>query len=119
MNKKIVALAFLAALFVPAMLLAQDVPVPPPDWSAMLVTVIGAIESALIVLVVYGARLVMPKVPRIVLPLLAYALGFVAQYLTTLATGGAYDPIIAALIGTGAHCLNEIVTTLQAHGLSA
>lgn len=60
---------------------------------------------------------VMPRIPRAVVPLVAYALGAVAEYLLSLATG-TVDPVRGALIMMGAGHLREWITTIQQHGVT-
>ena len=85
--------------------------------NALVVLLIKGLASAGIVSVlVAGLRNILPKIPRAVVPFLAVALGAVAEWITTQATGAPMSPILAALYGTGAVWLRETITTIQEHG---
>jgi hypothetical protein len=116
----LLAFAFVMLLPVVALFAQDPVPVPPPDWSAMAVVLIGAAGSALVAVVVWGVRMAMgTSLPRFIWPLIGYGLGFVLTWLVGLQTGHEFSPIVAALIGTGATWVREIINTINQYGLNA
>lgn len=90
-----------------------------PDWSATGVLVINALGAIAVTTLVAVIRPLVPKIPRIAVIGIVYALGLAAAWLATFATGGSLNPMVAALVALGAHAINEIRTTLDAHGFSS
>lgn len=102
----------LFALFVVglgAIAFAQDAPPPipvPPDWNAELVAAIVALTPIVVRLIVIIGTFIVPAIPRIAVPFVAFALTSLAAYLTGLTSE---NPVIGALLGLAAIGLRELV----------
>jgi hypothetical protein len=111
----------IACLVPAALLFAQVVadPITPPDWKAQAALALTVLAPLFLPFVVYGVRLLIPKIPRVALPVVALALGFGVDALGTYVTGHAWSPITGAALGAGTVLVREVYNTLQQHGLSA
>jgi hypothetical protein len=89
------------------------------DWNDLTVRSIVALTPIVTTLLVWGARLLVPKIPRTFLPLLAMLLPVVGDWLYSLSTGGMSNPMLAALLGAAAVWVRELVSTFRQHKLSA
>jgi hypothetical protein len=87
-----------------------------PDWTAVVVALIAALQAAMITVVVWATKKVLPKIPRAGLPLLAVAIGVGIDTLAALFTGGTLNPVAGAALGTLAVWLREVKSTVQQHG---
>jgi len=107
-------------LMVPALLLAQSpAPPTPPNPAELGAQLIPQLVSIVVIpFVVYLVRLGLPKIPRIAVPVVVFALASLADYLGGLVTGGTFSVLTAAAITAGAVLLREVVTTLQEHGFN-
>lgn len=89
------------------------------DWSAWGANLVVVIVPLITVALVYGARQLVPTIPRVLLPILAVILGTGADYIGSLLAGQVFSPFYAALLGASATWLRELVNTFQAHKLNA
>jgi len=122
------ALLLFAVLFsiaAPLLVMGQPVTDPVPDPFAFpkpemnmtlanAITGLGAVATPWII---YGVSRVLPKTPRVVLPLLPFAFGWAADQLAAYAAGG-HSMIGAAGAGYLAYLTREIPNTFFAHGLT-
>ena len=100
------------------MILAAGV-VAPLNWSAVEVLAINGLIPPLVMVLVYYARVLMPRIPRVALPLLALALGPAVAWVGAMASGGSVDPVAAAALGGLATVLRELLSTVSEHGVGA
>lgn len=110
-------LLVLAVLLLASIGYAQEVEAP--DWEQIGANAIQALVVPLTVVFVWGARKLIPFIPRAVLPVLAVALGLGLDWLLVFVAGGTFSPMIGALLGASAVWLREFVNTIQVHGGSA
>ena len=89
-----------------------------PDLRLSVAQAITLLTPIVVPFLVWAIRMVLPKIPRVALPILAMGLGSAIQWLSTLA-GNVADPVAGALLGLAAVGAREIVNTLQQHGTSA
>lgn len=99
----------LIALAVPVLAFAQDAP-PTPD--SVFASAITALVPVVVMVIVWGVRALAPKIPPILLPILATAIGAASSFVSGLqgATGGSL--VKGAALGVLAVFLREILTTL-------
>lgn len=83
--------------------------VPGTDGTSLLLILIPLVVP----LVVAVVKFVLPKLPVWTLPILAPALGALVDYLTTLATGTAASPVLAAVFGSAGVGLREIIDQVK------
>lgn len=88
------------------------------DWNSWIVQLVMALTPVVTTLVVAGIRLLIPKIPRVALPIVALLLPVAASWFYSFA-GGTFTPVVAALLGAAAVWLREIVNTFQEHQLRA
>ena len=93
--------------------------VAPPDWSLLGVSLIQAVVPILTVVFVWAGRLVVTKVPRAFIPIVAVALGTGLDFLVAYLTGGTFNPVVGALLGASATWLRELISTISEHGLDS
>jgi len=89
------------------------------DWTLLGSQAILALVPIVTMVVVWGVRLLIPKIPRVALPILAMGLPFALTFLVNYTTGHELSPIVAALLGAAATWLRELISTIQQHGVSA
>lgn len=89
------------------------------DWANFGVTLVQAIIPVLTTLAVAGARYAVAKIPRAFLPLFAVAIATGLDFLVAFISGGAFNPVVGALLGGAAVWLREFINTLQEHGLES
>jgi hypothetical protein len=89
------------------------------DWTQPLTQFIVAITPVVTTLVVWGIRKLVPKIPRVALPIIAMLLPVAASWVASLAMGTNFTPIVAALLGAAAVWLREVVNTLQQHQINS
>ena len=77
-----------------------------------LIPVVGAV-------LVYLVRQLIPKVPRVVLPVIALALGIGLDYLTAFIGAGEFNIVVGAALGAASVWLREVINTFQEHGTSS
>jgi hypothetical protein len=86
------------------------------DWNSWSVQLVMAVTPVVTTLLVWGLRLLIPKIPRVALPVVAMLLPVVASWFYSYA-GGQFTPVVAALLGAAAVWLREVVNTFQQHKL--
>ena len=91
---------------------------PPFDWSAFGVNVVQALVPVVTALAIWGGRALLVKTPRVVIPIVAVVLGTLLDLLMTYISGGAFNPVVGAMLGALAVWLRELVNTYAEHGLS-
>ena len=87
------------------------------DWTDPLVQFIAAVTPVVTTILVYVIRLLIPKIPRVALPVVAMLLPVAASWFYSFASNGTFTPVYAALLGAAAVWLREIVNTFQQHKL--
>ena len=95
-----VMLAFASVAF------AQD---GPPDPKAALAHSIELLTPVLVPFIVWITRSAIPKIPSMMLPILASVLGVVVTQIGALATGGHYGVIGGALLGLAGVGVREVL----------
>ena len=86
------------------------------DWNSWSVQLVMAVTPVVTTLLVWGLRLLIPKIPRVALPVVAMLLPVVASWFYSYA-GGQFTPVVAAFLGAAAVWLREVVNTFQQHKL--
>lgn len=86
------------------------------DWQAWGVQAIQALVPVVTVVLVWGAKKGIPKLPRVALPVIAMALGFGVDAFLSYIAGHTFTPVVGALLGASAVWLREIVSTVREHG---
>jgi hypothetical protein len=89
------------------------------DWTLLGSQAILALVPIVTMVVVWGVRLLVPKIPRVALPILAAGLPFVLSFFVDYIGGHTFSPLVAALLGAAATWLREIISTIQQHGTDA
>ena len=89
------------------------------DWTLLGSQAILALVPVVTMVVVWAVRLLIPKIPRVALPMLAMGLPFLLTFVTNYIGGHEFSPLIAALLGAAATWLRELISTIQQHGASA
>ena len=92
---------------------------PEFDWSGFGVSAISALVPVVTALAVWGGRVLVAKVPRAFLPIVAVAIGTGFDFLLAYMQGGTFNPVVGALLGASATWLRELISTIQEHGLKA
>lgn len=91
--------------------------IAPPDWTALGIAVITGLSGAATILITWGARWLMAtKIPKVIWPIVAFGLGYLATYLSGL-TG--LDPLWGAVVGFGSVVVRDLIALFAANGLSA
>jgi hypothetical protein len=88
------------------------------DWSNFGVTLIQAVIPAVTGLAIWLGREFVVKTPRVLVPIVAVALGTGLDLLLAYAVGGAWNPVVGAMLGAAAVWLRELVNTYAEHGLN-
>jgi hypothetical protein len=123
MRKLIPFTLVLPVLLLAGFVLAQD-PTPspgpvPPMVDEPLSKVMLAIGAVLVPFAVYSIRLVMPKIPRFVLPIVNMLVSTAATFVAGLVIPGmSFSLTKAAIVFVGAWVLREAATTLAEHGFA-
>ena len=87
------------------------------DFTALGAEAILALVPVLTALLVFGLRKLLPKIPRVAIPIIAMALGFVLSWLNNyISVTPTVTPLVGALLGAAATWLREIVSTFNEHG---
>lgn len=89
------------------------------DWNSWVAGLIVALVPPVTALVVWAIRMLVPKIPRVALPILALALPWLLTLLVNYTTGHEFSPLVAALLGAAATWLRELINTLGEHKLGA
>lgn len=100
-------------------LLAQVVPVPPPDMSALAVAAIVALTPVLSVLVLWGLKIVWAKIPASWMFVASPVVGLLINFALNWIAGNAanFSPVVASILGALAVYLREFLSTLATKGL--
>ena len=113
---RLFAVSFLAVLLIASLAYAQAPPAPAqPDTSATVAAVITAVGTVAIPWVIWGVTLLLPMIPRAILPFMPVVLGFVVEKLPVW-TAGLTSPISVAAIALAALILREVLNTIAQHG---
>lgn len=83
------------------------------------VNAINALIPIAVPFIVWGVRKVLPKIPRVALPVVALGLGVGLDAFLAMVTGGTWTPIVGALLGGLGVVFREIVDTAKEHGKAA
>lgn len=89
------------------------------DWMDVAAQAVIALVPVATMVVVWLIRLMVPKIPRVALPVLAMALPFGLTLLTNYVGGHEFSPILGALLGAAATWLRELLSTINQHGTGA
>lgn len=92
---------------------------PEFDWSAFGVSAVTALVPVVTSLAIWAGRTLLVKTPRVLVPIVAVVLASGLDMLLTYASGGAFNPIVGALLGAASVWLRELVNTYAEHGLSS
>lgn len=92
---------------------------PEFDWTAFTLSALSALVPVVTGLFVWAGRLVVAKVPRAFIPIVAVSVGTALDFLIAYINGGAFNPIIGALLGASAVWIREFLNTVAEHGLDA
>ena len=92
---------------------------PPFDWTAFGASAVTALIPVVTALVIYGGRLIVTKVPRAFIPIVAVTLGTGLDFLYAFISGGAFNPFVGVLLGAAATWLRELISTIQEHGMDS
>lgn len=91
----------------------------PFDWTSFGITAIQALIPVVTTLAIWFGREFVTKTPRVLIPIVAVLLGTGLDMLTAYITGGAFNPVVGALLGASATWLRELVNTYAQHGLNS
>jgi len=89
------------------------------DWTLLGSQAVLALVPIVTMVVVWGVRLLIPKIPRVALPVLAMGLPYVLTFFVNYVGGHEFSPLVAALLGAAATWLRELISTIQQHGTDA
>lgn len=95
---------------------AQEAAIDIEALAAQAVTALIPVIGAVLVFLV---RQLIPKVPRVALPIIAMALGIALDFLLTYISGGTFSVIVGAILGGCSVWLRELISTFNEHGLSS
>ena len=90
-----------------------------PDLNLAGAGAITALIPVLVPFIVYGVRLLIPKIPRVALPLIAVAGGLVINAFDSFVAGADPSIILAAGLGAIGVFIREVFNTFSKHGLEA
>jgi MFS superfamily sulfate permease-like transporter len=87
------------------------------DFNSLGAQAILALVPVLTALLVFGLRKLLPKLPKVSIPIIAMALGFVLSWMNNyIEATPTVTPLVGALLGAAATWLREIVNTFNEHG---
>jgi MFS superfamily sulfate permease-like transporter len=86
------------------------------DWTDVSIKAIEALVPVVTIIVMYYWKEFVAATPKVLVPILAAAVGAALDYVTSLLTGGVYSPIWGAVLGALAVWLREIGSTFAQHG---
>ena len=92
---------------------------PPFDWSTFGVTAIQALIPVVTSLAIWVGRAALEKTPRVLIPIIAVALATGLDLLIAYASGGAFNPVVGALLGAASVWLRELINTYTEHQFSS
>jgi len=90
-----------------------------PDVNIAGAGAITALIPVLVPFVVYSVKLIIPSIPRVILPLIAVGGGLVINALDSFIAGADPNVIVGALLGAAGVFLREVFNTFQNHGLNS
>lgn len=93
--------------------------VPPFDWTNFGVTLVQALIPVVTTLAIWAGRAAVEKTPRVLIPIIAVALGTALDLVVAYVSGGVFNPVVGALLGGAAVWLRELVNTYANHGLNS
>jgi hypothetical protein len=85
-------------------------PVAPSSQTAA--DVIAALTPIIVPILIWGVKLATDRIPKEALPILAAALGVLADYVNTLVTAGGHGIIVGALLGLAGVGVREVTDQL-------
>jgi len=88
-----------------------------PDLTDAGVLAINALIPIVVPFVVWGAKSLLPKIPKAALPMLAVVAGMGLDWFLGFVGAGSWGPLAGAGLGALAVFLREVVHTLKNHGL--
>ena len=83
------------------------------DWNAVGVQAILALVPVVTMLLVYGIRKLLPKLPKYIVPLIALGLGAFLTWLQGYMGGVSASPLVMVLLGAAATWLHEVINALK------
>jgi hypothetical protein len=89
------------------------------DWNDISFKALSALVPVITLVVVGLIRLILPKIPRTFLPLLALLLPTIVSLLSNYLGNTTLNPWLMLVLGGLATTLREIISTIQEHGLKA
>lgn len=100
-----------------ALLLLQAV--PPFDWSGFQLKLIEALVPIVTTLVIWAARALLEKTPRMLIPIIAVLLGTGLDALTGYISGGTFNPVIGGLLGAAAVWIHQFISVWAEFGMQS
>lgn len=91
---------------------------PEFDWTNFGVSAIQVLVPVVTTLAIWAGRALLVKTPRVLIPIVAVALGTGLDMLLAAVAGGTFNPIVGALLGAVSVWLRELVNTYAEHGLN-
>ena len=85
------------------------------DWQNLGAQAILALIPVVSMVLTWVVRQLVPKIPRIALPVIAVALGFVVTAVQNYMGGVGVTVVETAALGAAATWLNEMITTFKEH----
>lgn len=79
------------------------------DWTSFL----PGLVTVIVPLVIYFAKVIVPKIPKWLIPILAPILGGVAEAVLAYASGGTPNPALGAVLGAAGTGLREVVDQIK------
>lgn len=114
--KKIIALTVGCFALLAGAAYAQDAALDMEQLAAQAITALIPVVGAVLV---YLVRQVLPKLPRVSIPIIAMVLGIALDYLIAYASGGTFNPVVGAVLGAASVWLREVISTFNEHGLNS
>lgn len=89
------------------------------DWNDIGYKAVAALVPVLTLIVVGVIRLILPRIPRAFLPILAGILPVGVALLTNYLTSATLNPWLMLVLGMVATWLRELISTINEHGLKS
>lgn len=89
-----------------------------PDWKPLIAQFVTALTPFAVYFAIKGLKLVLPKVPSWVIPLVAMGLGYGVTALASITLPVGSEWYLGPLLGAASVVLNEVVKALNEKGLT-
>jgi len=87
----------------------------PFDWTQFGVNAIQVLVPVVTSVAIWLGRVALDKTPRVLIPIIAVALGTGLDMLLAYVSGGTFNPIVGALLGATSVWLRELLSTYSEH----